>query len=131
MLQMPGHEREFMIGMKSGSKEGEARDVVPMGVGEHQGRFGDALFEIPVAQIADAGSGIEDDLLAARIHFQATRIAAEGDVVGRRAGDAAAYTPEFEFKTHEAELLGAAVAGDAGFLAINTPRSRVFTQRLY
>ena len=100
LFQMPGHEREFMIGMKSGRKEGKARDVVSMGVGEHQGRFGEALFEIPMTEIADTGSGIEDDLLAAGIHFQATRIAAEGDVVRRRAGDAAAYTPKFEFKTH-------------------------------
>jgi hypothetical protein len=89
-----------MLGMKRRGKEREAGDVVPMSVREHQGRFGDALFEISMAEIADSGSGIEADLLAARIHFQEAGIAAEGDVVGRRAGDAAADTPEFEFKIH-------------------------------
>jgi hypothetical protein len=97
---MPGHEGEFMLGMKGGGEKGKTRNVVPMGMGEHQGGFGDTLAEVPMAEIADAGSGVEDYLLTARIDFQAARVAAETDMIGRRAGDTATHAPEFKLKTH-------------------------------
>ena len=100
LLEVSGHQRELMLGMKRRSEERKAGDVIPMGVGKQQRRFVDALAEISVAQVADSGIGIEDDLLAARIHLQATCVAAKGDMVRGRAGDAAANTPKFELKTH-------------------------------
>jgi len=99
-FEVPGHERVLMLGMKRRSKERKACYVIPVRMGKQQSCLGDAFFEIPVAKIADPGSGIENDLLTASIHFQATCIAAKGDVVRRRAGDAAANAPKFELKTH-------------------------------
>ena len=82
LFQMPGHERKFVIGMEGGGKEAKACNVIPMGMGKHQSVFFDAFAKIPMAEIADAGAGIKDDLLITGIHFQTARIAAESDMIG-------------------------------------------------
>jgi hypothetical protein len=49
-------------------------------------------------QVTDSGSGIQNDALAAARDFDAARVAAEGDMIGRRTGDAAPDTPELDLE---------------------------------
>jgi len=89
-----------MLGMKGRGEKRKTRNVIPMAVGKKDRRLVDALAAIPMAEIADAGAGVKNNLLAAGIYFEAARIAAKGNMIRRRTGDAAAHTSEFDLKTH-------------------------------
>ena len=52
-----------------------------------------------MAQIADPGSGIKNNMLTVGIHLEAICVAAKGDLVGLRTRDAAVSAPKFEVKT--------------------------------
>src|SRR3546814_7961712 len=63
-----------------------------------------AALEQPVAEIADAGAGIENDRLAAGLHLDAGGIATKADVARRRRRDAAAHAPELHLEAHRRAL---------------------------
>ncbi len=68
-------------------------------MGQHHGRVFHILALQPVAKIADARAGIEDDPRAAARDFDTARIATDGNMVWRGAGDAPSNTPELDFET--------------------------------
>ena len=80
--------------MEGRREKGETADMVPVDMGQQHGRVVQVFADQPVAQIADAGSGIEDDPRAAAGDFDTACIAADGYMLCRRTGNAASNTPE-------------------------------------
>ncbi len=90
-------DAEAAAGFINGRKEGQALDVIPVGVGNEEGeieRLGLEFFEERDAEFAEAGAGIEDDDVFAGADFDAGSIAAVVNGAASRSGDGAANTPK-------------------------------------
>src|SRR5207237_10303183 len=95
---------EVVSALKDGTKEGNALDVVPMGVGEkdvtRDGRAIGARDE-RAAELTDAGAGIEDDEPSfRRPQLHTGRIAPVADRVASRRRDRAPRSPELLSQAH-------------------------------
>ena len=91
-------DREVVSALKDGAGEGNALDVVPMGVGEKDvTRDGGAIGarDERAAELTDAGAGIEDDEPSFRgPQLHTGRIAPVADRVASRRRDRAPRSPE-------------------------------------
>ena len=74
--------------------------MVPVRVRQQNRRAPDVISYELIAQFTQARTGIEYDALGPSVDLEATRIAAESNVIGRGTSDAAADTPKIKANTH-------------------------------
>ena len=92
----PVHAQDGLAGVE-GPEEGEAYDVVPVGVGEDQVVLGDALGQERLAQPPDPGAGIHDDHAAVlRADLDTGGVAAVADVLLAADGDGPPRAPDLD-----------------------------------
>src|SRR5688572_10397893 len=77
-----------------GFHEGKSDDEIEMTVAEEKVEVGYAFSEQAQAEARRAGSGVEDQDARSAAHLHTARIAAEGAVLRRRGGHAAACAPD-------------------------------------
>ncbi len=94
---MPRHDGEGIIGDIGRDEKRKAVDVISMGVGEQHVGNTSAVFHQAVAKTASARSRIQNKSVVAGLHLYTTGVAAVFHVIGGRAGNASADTPEFNF----------------------------------
>ena len=83
-------DAEAAAGFVEGGKEGQALDVIPVGVGDEEGEgegLGLEFCEEGAAEFAEAGAGVEDDDVFAAADFNAGGVAAVADGAASRRGD--------------------------------------------
>ncbi len=102
--QMTRLHMEGVVGRIGGREEREAVDVIPVGVRQEHRRLAHSALEEALAQVADAGARVEDDRVTVSADFEATGVAAVLDVIGRRARNRTADTPESNPELHQATL---------------------------
>lgn len=90
----------MVVGQEGRLEEGKAVDVIPVGVGQEDGGFAQLVTQIEVAELADAGAGIQDNVMVTGDDLETTRIAAELDVPWGWTRDATAYAPKGNFERH-------------------------------
>jgi hypothetical protein len=94
---MAGPQAHRIALLEQRREEGEADDVVEMGVGEIDVDVDRRLAGELEPERADAGAGVEDQTAAAAGDFQARRIAAVARLLGARAGNRASHSPKTDF----------------------------------
>ena len=94
MLQMAGHDLQFPPAVVGGHEEGEAVDVIPMGVGQQHIVVQFAVLDDVLAQFPDPGPGVQNDPVAADGNLDTTGIAPVPDMGGLRTGDGCRVRPK-------------------------------------
>lgn len=93
----PAQDADVLSGEVGGGEEGEALDMIPMGMGDQDPQPAGAPVEFAeqgFPEFADAGAGVQDDDIAAPADLHAGGIAAVSDGLGSGDGDRAPDAPK-------------------------------------
>ena len=99
-MQMTGENRQIPVWIECRAEKRKSVDVIPVCMGQHQGRKFDVLTDKFDAQITYTGTGVEYQMPATTNHLDATGVAAIDDMTCRRTCDAAPNSPELHFEAH-------------------------------
>jgi hypothetical protein len=98
---MARHDHELKIFPKSRREEWKSVDVIPVGVSQEQNGPINAFSHMPVPKLANAGTGIQYDMLVPDLDLHTARIAAVFQMTWSGASNATSRTPERDGETHD------------------------------